>query len=99
MGNAGGQREERGTRRVVGLHYEAASPPPGLQGEWRAGGRNPSTATTRDRRALVRDPRLTRELYRLPVDAPIGRKLFVAVAAVLVHVLSLEAAMEEKSDA
>ena len=39
---------------------------------------------------IVKDPQLVRELYRLPLDAPIGRELFPVMAAVLAHVVRID---------
>ena len=39
---------------------------------------------------LVHDSALAGELYRLPMDAPIGPELYALVAALLAHVFSLE---------
>jgi type III secretion system FlhB-like substrate exporter len=36
---------------------------------------------------IVKDPELVRELYRLPLDAPIGRELFPVMAAVLADII------------
>jgi flagellar biosynthesis protein len=43
---------------------------------------------------LVHDNALAGELYRLPMDAPIGPELYALVAALLAHVFSLEHATQ-----
>lgn len=48
---------------------------------------------------LVEDRELARALYRLPVDAPIGRELFGVVAALLTHVYAIEARLENPDHA
>ena len=42
---------------------------------------------------IVKDPDLVDQLYQLPVDSDIRPELFELVAAVLVHVYSVEAKM------
>lgn len=39
---------------------------------------------------VVKNERLVKELYRLPIDAQIGPELFELVAALLVHVYAIE---------
>jgi type III secretion system FlhB-like substrate exporter len=39
---------------------------------------------------VVRDPALVRELYRIPMDAPVSRELFPVMAALIAHVLSVD---------
>ena len=39
---------------------------------------------------VVRDAKLVRELYRVPLDAPIGRELFPLMAALLAHVMRID---------
>jgi len=39
---------------------------------------------------VVRDPQLTEQLYRLPLEAPIGPELFQLVAILLTHVFAIE---------
>jgi flagellar biosynthesis protein len=47
---------------------------------------------------IVKDPQLVRELYRLPLDAPIGRELFPVMAAVLAHVVRLDRLQESRGE-
>lgn len=47
----------------------------------------------------VSDPALARELYGLPIDAPIGEELFTIVAALLVHVFEVESTLEAERSA
>lgn len=39
---------------------------------------------------VVRDAGLVQALYRVPIDAPIGRELFPVMAALIAHVLSVD---------
>lgn len=39
---------------------------------------------------VVRDPALVQALYRVPIDAPIGRELFPVMAALIAHVLNVD---------
>ena len=80
--------------RVVGLRYDGADALPtvvlkgsGLLAEQvlRERRRRP------DAPPLVHNPTLLDALYRLPVDAAIGSELFHAVAAILAHVLAVDA--------
>lgn len=43
---------------------------------------------------IVRDPDLVRQLYRVPLDAPIGRELFAVMATLLAHVIQVDRARE-----
>jgi type III secretion system FlhB-like substrate exporter len=40
---------------------------------------------------VVRDPQLLEQLYRVPLDKPIGRELFAVMASLLTHVLRIDA--------
>ena len=94
-------QQERRPRTLVGLRYEPARGLPSVV--LKANGERAEAILAR-RPALtsapvVRDAELARALYRLPIDAPIRRELFTAVAAVLVHVFSIEATLEAGSHA
>lgn len=39
---------------------------------------------------IVKDPQLVQQLYRVPLDAPIGRELFPVMAALLAHVMRID---------
>lgn len=45
---------------------------------------------------LIKDPALVEQLYRLPLDGPIGPDLFQLVAHLLTHVFALDAKFREK---
>lgn len=39
---------------------------------------------------IVHDPALVQALYRVPMDAPIGRELFPVMAALIAHILNVD---------
>ena len=86
-------------QRVVGVSYdlEDAAPTVILKGA----GAEARAILDRARQstdvAVVKDPQLVHELYRLPLDAPIGRELFPVMAALLAHVFHLDALQADGS--
>jgi len=46
----------------------------------------------RDDVPVMRDPALVNQLYRVPIDQPIGRELFPVMAVLLAHVLRIDRA-------
>lgn len=84
-------------RRVVGLRYGAgdALPVVLLKGTGPLADelllREPGRSTP----PVVHNPSLLDALYRLPVDAAIGPELFQTVAAILAHVLAVDALQRE----
>lgn len=77
-------------QRVVGLRYAAGE---GLPRILLKGAGPLAEALLRDPAAptKVHNPSLLDALYRLPVDSAIGPELFQAVAAILAHVLAVDA--------
>jgi flagellar biosynthesis protein len=77
------------TNRVVGVSYDPADAAPTVILK----GAGPEAEEILDRARqladvpIVKDPQLVRELYRLPLDAPIGRELFPVMAAVLAEII------------
>ena len=45
---------------------------------------------------VVRDAALVDQLYRIPIDAPIGRELFPVMATLLAHLVQVDRHMQEK---
>lgn len=45
---------------------------------------------------VVKNAELVNQLYRLPIDAPIGTDLFRAVAIVMAHVLAVDVKRNER---
>jgi type III secretion system FlhB-like substrate exporter len=80
-------------KKVVGVSYDiesAAAPVVMLKGA----GPEAQAALDRARQLggipIVKDPDLVRELYRVPLDSPIGRELFPVMAALLAHVIHID---------
>jgi type III secretion system FlhB-like substrate exporter len=81
------------TDKVVGLSYD-------MQEETvptvilKAAGAQAQAVLDRARQAgdvtVVKDPQLVRELYRVPMDNPIGRELFPVMAALLAHIIQVD---------
>jgi len=81
------------TKKVVGIGYDPAGdavPTVVLKGAGRDAEVALEQACRRADVPVVSDPQLVEQLYRLPVDAPIGRDLFTAMAALLAHVMRLD---------
>ena len=79
------------TERVVGLQYEPGEGLP--QVVLKGSGKLAEDILERgrqDRKTVVRDEKLLKQLYRLPVDAEIGPDLFQLVAILLAHVFAIE---------
>lgn len=52
-------------------------------------------AASRTEVPVVHDPALLQALYRVPMDAPIGRELFPVMATLIAHVLSVDSSQRE----
>lgn len=88
------------TRKVVGVSYEiegTAAPIVMLKGA------GPEAQAVLDQARqigdipIVKDPDLVRELYRVPMDSPIGRELFPVMATLLAHVIQIDRTRGEAS--
>lgn len=79
-------------KRVVGVSYEPGEPAPRVivKGSGAAADAVLEQAARRDDVPVVRDPALVDQLYRVPIDATIGKELFPVMAALLAHVLQLD---------
>jgi type III secretion system FlhB-like substrate exporter len=49
----------------------------------------------RENVAVVKDPQLVHQLYRVPLDTPIGRELFPVMAALLVQIMQASRQQQE----
>lgn len=82
------------TRKVVGVSYDMADAAPVVL--LKGAGLEAQAVLDRARQLgdvpVVKDPDLVRELYRVPVDAPIGRELFPVMAALLAHIMTVDRA-------
>lgn len=85
-------------KRVVGVSYdpEANAPLVMLKAAGASADAVLAKAQARDDVAIVRDPSLVNQLYRVPMDQPIGRELFPVMAVLLAHVLRLDRETQEK---
>jgi len=80
------------TGKVVGLAYASGDELPRVVVK---GCAEAAAAILRERDWLcgpevVRDPQLVEQLFRLPVEGPIGPELFQLVAILLTHVFAIE---------
>ena len=87
-------------KKVIGLKYEAGEGLPQVVVK----GSGPAADELLRRRdelsgpPVVQDSALAAQLYRLPMEAPIGPELFELVAALLAHVFSLEQRVEGRDE-
>lgn len=75
--------------RVVGLGYDPGGPAPVVL--LKAAGRDVQPVLDAAQTAgttIIRDPRLVDQLYRVPIDSPIGRDLYPVMAALIAHILT-----------
>lgn len=89
---------ENDIRRVIGLKYDIGE---GLPRVILKGSGRLADDIIRQRDAIngppvVRNEKLAKELFRLPVDAEIGPELFELVAILLVHVFAVEEKMKQE---
>ncbi len=84
--------------RVIGIGFNPEDPAPTVM--LKGSGEQVAPVLSAARAAdipIVRDAALTEQLYRVPMDAPIGRELFPVMAVLLAQVLYLDQATEESS--
>jgi type III secretion system FlhB-like substrate exporter len=86
------------TDQIVGLNYEFEGAPAVIL---KGAGQEAQAILERAQQLgdipIVKDPALVRQLYRLPIDSPIGRELFPVMAALLAHVLRADAVRVRES--
>jgi type III secretory pathway component EscU len=77
------------SNRVIGIGFNPGDPAPTVI--FKAAGEqvHPVLTAARDI-PVVRNPALAEQLYRVPIDAPIGRELFPVMAVLLAQVLDLD---------
>lgn len=78
-------------KKVVGVSYDLEDSAPAVI--VKGVGAEAEAAVERARDAdipIVKDPQLVRELYKVPLDAPIGKDLFQVMAALLAHVIYID---------
>ncbi|HEY4211195.1 MAG TPA: EscU/YscU/HrcU family type III secretion system export apparatus switch protein [Steroidobacteraceae bacterium] len=85
-------------KRVVGVSYEKGDTAPVVvvKGAGEAADAVLSQAQRRVDLPIVRDAELVEHLYRVPVDAPIGKELFPVMATLLAHVLFVDGKLREQ---
>ena len=90
---------EQDLQRVVGVSYELGEMAPTvvLKGAG-VGAAAVLDAARRSSEAppVVRDAALVDQLYRIPIDAPVGRELFPVLATLLAHVVQLDRHMQDQ---
>jgi type III secretion system FlhB-like substrate exporter len=84
-------------RRVVGVQYDESQGVPVviLKGAHEAADVILARAAAHPEIPLVKSAQLTEQLYRTPIDAPVDRALFPVMAALLIHVVSVDARLQE----
>ena len=90
--------QEPNPQRVVGVSYEAGQLAPTIV--LKSAGASATAIIDAAKRLneapVVRDAALVDQLYRIPIDAPIGRELFPVMAALLAHIVQLDRHMQDK---
>jgi type III secretion system FlhB-like substrate exporter len=86
-------------QRVVGVTYEPGSLAPTVV--LKSAGAGAEFVLEQARRAadappVVRDAALVDQLYRIPIDTPIGRELFPVLATLLAHLVQVDRHMQDK---
>ena len=84
--------------RVVGVSYEPGDVAPTVI--LKTAGDSAAAVLDAARRAaepplVVRDAALVDQLYRIPIDAPVGRELFPVMATLLAHVVQLDRHLQD----
>jgi type III secretion system FlhB-like substrate exporter len=79
-------------KRVIGIGYKTEDAAPNVV--LKASGEQADAVLSAARGAsfipVVHDPALADQLYRVPIDAPIGRDLFPVMAVLLAQVLDID---------
>jgi type III secretion system FlhB-like substrate exporter len=85
-------------KRIVGLSIDPdeAGPVVVVKGAGAAADAVMEAARERGDLPVVRDAALVDQLYRVPVDAAVGRELFPAMAVLLAHVLLADRKAKEE---
>lgn len=93
--------EKKLNQRVVGLKYdgEGSLPQVILKGSGRLAGEILKRQKELQNPPVIKDEKLAKALYQLPIDAEIGPELFELVAILLVHVYAIEEQAANKQQA
>jgi type III secretion system FlhB-like substrate exporter len=83
---------QKTTSKVVGVSFEESQAVPTVILKGAGAEADAIVAQARESGdvAIVKDPHLVRQLYRVPLDEPIGRELFPVMAALLAHIIQLD---------
>jgi type III secretion system FlhB-like substrate exporter len=84
------------TKRVVGVNCDLEQPAPVVV--VKGAGAEADAILAQARAAdmpVFKDPALVEQLYRVPIDAAVGRELFAVMASLLAHVLTLDRERQE----
>ncbi len=87
-------------QRVVGVSYELGQIAPTVVLKSAGCGAEAvldAARRTVDGPAVVRDAGLVDQLYRIPIDAPIGRELFPVMATLLAHLVTVDRQFSDQS--
>jgi type III secretion system FlhB-like substrate exporter len=84
-------------KRVVGVQYDESKGVPVviLKGAHEEADAILKDAAGHPEIPVVKSAQLTEQLYRTPIDAPVDRALFPVMAALLVHVVDVDARLQE----
>jgi type III secretion system FlhB-like substrate exporter len=87
-------------QRVVGVSYEPGEMAPTVVLKSAGVGAEAVLDAARrstDAPPVVRDAALVDQLYRIPIDTPVGRELFPVLATLLAHVVHLDRYLQDRS--
>ncbi len=85
-------------KRVVGVNCDLEQQAPVVVVKGAGAEADAILAQARDADVHVfRDPALVEQLYRVPIDAAVGRELFAVMAGLLAHVLMVDRERQEAS--
>ncbi len=85
-------------RRVVGVNCDLEQPAPVVVVKGAGAEAEAIVAQAREADVQVfRDAALVEQLYRVPIDAAVGRELFAVMASLLAHVLMVDRERQEKA--
>jgi type III secretion system FlhB-like substrate exporter len=86
--------------RVVGVKYAPGDVAPTvvLKGTEASADAILRQAEQHENLAIVRDPALVEQLYRVPIDGAVGKELFPVMAVLLAHILHIDGSRGRASD-
>lgn len=85
-------------KRVVGVSCDPEEPAPVVVVKGAGAEADAILADARQKAVPVcKDPALVEHLYRVPIDAAVGRELFAVMATLLAHVLMIDRERKENA--